>query len=155
MNYRANAALLIALSIAVWSLASCGSASSGHSDDSSSSGGTSSGGTSSGGSWSCETKSGHGAYVNRNCGDCHNSSMKPLSYAGSAPIGTSVTIVEDSTQALYQLPVNSQGNFCLRSKYGGNPSGGYTAIASVAMVSHPTFGFCALSGCHDGNRPIY
>lgn len=150
MRYRNTAALFIALLITGWSLAACGSSSSGHADDSSSSGGTSSGG-----SWSCETKSGHASYVNRNCADCHSDSMKPLSYAGSAPTGITVTIMEDSTQARYQLPVNSQGNFCLRSKYGGNPSGGYTAIASGAMISHPTYGYCSLPGCHDSNRPIY
>ena len=142
MQYRNTVAVFMALIIAAGSLASCGNGSSGSSDGSA-------------GSYSCEAKSGHGAYVNRNCADCHNNSMKPMSYAGSAPAGTTVTIVEDSTQARYQLTVNSQGNFCLRSKYGGSPSGGYTAIASAPMIAHQAYGYCGLTGCHDGNRPIY
>jgi hypothetical protein len=154
MQYRKIATIFMALIIAAGSLAACGSGSSNSSEGTSSSGGTS-GGTSSGGSYSCEAKEGHTAYVNRNCASCHNESNKPLSYAGSAPVGMTVTIVEDTTQIRYQLPVNSQGNFCLRSKYGGAPSGGYTASASTTMIAHQSYGYCGLSGCHDGNRPIY
>ncbi|MBF0293449.1 MAG: hypothetical protein HQK86_14975 [Nitrospinae bacterium] len=180
MRYQNRASIFTVLFIATFSLGACGSSTSGSSQDSSTSGGTTtSGGTSTsggtttsggsttsggtlnpadytdGGSRSCETQSGHGSYVNRNCNDCHNGGMKPLSYAGSAPSGTTVTIFEDSTKVKYALTVNSQGNFCMRSKYGGDTEGGYTAMASVAMISHQTYGYCSLSGCHDNNMPIY
>ncbi|MBI5815746.1 MAG: hypothetical protein HZB29_09075 [Nitrospinae bacterium] len=106
--------------------------------------------------YSCETQNNHQYYNGTDCAQsgCHTSGFKPMSYSGSAPAGSTITIIEDSG-ATYSLPVNSQGNFCLRSKYGGNPSGGYTASLSSAMIAHQVNGSCNAALCHDVNRPIF
>ena len=89
----------------------------------------------------CETQGGHNGLAGTDCAmsGCH-ATNKQMSYAGSAPSGTTITITEDASGRIYLLPVNSQGNFCLRSKDGGNPGGGYAASTSVPMIVHPSNG---------------
>ncbi|MBF0169946.1 MAG: hypothetical protein HQK87_02475 [Nitrospinae bacterium] len=105
--------------------------------------------------FTCKTRSKHASRAYTAClrDGCH--SHRTLSYGGSAPEGTVVTIIEDGG-AVYRLIANSQQNFCMRSKDGGNPEGGYTAEASARMNLHPqNNGSCASSGCHDDRMPIY
>ena len=104
----------------------------------------------------CDTQGGHNGLAGTDCSmaGCH-ATNKTMSYAGSAPAGLTITITEDAGGQVWSLPVNSQGNFCLRSKDGGNPGGGYGASGTAAMVVHPTNGSCNASGCHDSSRPIF
>ena len=104
----------------------------------------------------CETQGGHNGLAGTDCtmSGCH-ATNKRMSYAGSAPSGVTITITEDAGGAVWKLPVNSQGNFCLRREDGGTPGGGYSASGTVAMIVHPTNGSCNSSGCHDSSRPIY
>ncbi|MBF0169871.1 MAG: hypothetical protein HQK87_02075 [Nitrospinae bacterium] len=103
----------------------------------------------------CDTEGGHAGYSGVDCtkSGCH-ASMKTMSYAGSAPVGTTVYIRENATGTVWALPVNSQGNFCLRTKEGGNPGGGYRAQTTVPMVIQPTVAGCNATACHDSGRPI-
>ncbi len=106
---------------------------------------------------SCDTEDGHASYKGRDCtaSGCH-ATQKTMSYAGSAPSGTTVYVKETATGTIWALPTNSQGNFCLRTKYGGNPHSGYmTMTATGAMVAQPTNGSCNTTACHDAGRPIF
>ncbi len=106
-------------------------------------------------SHSCGKEDNHDRYAGRDCAasGCH-ATNKTMSYSGSAPVGGAVVVIEtDGTT--YNLKVNGDGNFCLRTKYGGNPGGGYTAVYGTTMVTRPTNGSCNTDGCHDSNLPIY
>ncbi len=106
----------------------------------------------------CETEGGHSSYKGQDCtrSGCHATS-KTMSYAGSATVGTTIYIKENNSGMVWALPTNSQGNFCLRSKYGGDRSGGYRAQTTAPMVAQPTAAGCASGGaaCHDSGRPIF
>ncbi len=147
-------ALVFFLAVAPPLLTGCGGSSG---DGESESDGDDDGGSSGGGtttSRSCETEGNHSRYYGQDCSrsGCHATS-KTMSYAGSAPNGGTVVILENGG-ATYNLKVNGDGNFCMRSKYGGNPGGGYTAMYGATMIVKPTNGSCNTDGCH-ANLPLY